>query len=40
MAALAVGNDTVSLYATGTDGRQYGDRQVSPGGAYSGWAVI
>jgi hypothetical protein len=40
MAALAAGNDTISLYATGTDGRQYGDLQVSPGGAYSGWAVI
>jgi hypothetical protein len=40
MAALAAGNDTISLYATGTDGRQYADRQATPGGAYLGWTVI
>ena len=40
LAALDAYNDTVTLYATGTDGRQYADRQSTPGGAYLGWAVI
>jgi hypothetical protein len=40
MATLGAGNDMISLYATGTDGRQYGDRQAIPAGAYTGWAVI
>jgi hypothetical protein len=39
-AALVAGNDTIALYATGTDGRQYGDRQTVAGGAFAGWAVI
>jgi len=29
----------VSLYATGTSGRQYGDRGTAPG-SFSGWVVI
>jgi hypothetical protein len=40
LTALDAHNDTVTLYATGTDGRQYADRQSIPGGAYLGWAVI
>ncbi len=40
MTALVVGNDAVSLYGTGANGRQYGDRQATAGGAFGGWAVI
>jgi hypothetical protein len=40
LAALNADNDTVSLYATGSNGRQYADREAVPGGAYLGWTVI
>jgi hypothetical protein len=40
LSALDAGNDPVTLYATGTDGRPYADPQSIPGGAYVGWAVI
>jgi hypothetical protein len=34
---VAGGDGAVSLYATGTDGRQYADRQAA---AFGGWVVI
>jgi hypothetical protein len=38
--AGVLGNGTLSLLATGTNGRQYGDHQSTTAGAFGGWAVI
>jgi Domain of unknown function (DUF1906) len=40
MAGGTGGAAAASLYATGTDGRQYGDRQGPAPGSFAGWAVL
>ena len=40
LAGLAGGDGAVSLYGTGTDGRQYADRQAAAFGVFGGWVVI
>jgi hypothetical protein len=39
LAGVVFGDGAVSLYATGTNGRQYGDQDPA-GNAFAGWAVI
>jgi hypothetical protein len=40
MAALVVGDDAVSLYVTGINGRQYSSSQATAGGAFGGWRSV
>ena len=40
LAGVAGGDSAVSLYGTGTDGRQYTDHQAAAFGAFGGWVVI
>jgi hypothetical protein len=40
LAGLLTGTGGVSLYATGTNGRQYVDRPGAAPGSFAGWAVI
>jgi hypothetical protein len=40
LAGLLTGTGGVSLYATGTNGRQYVDRPGTTPGSFAGWAVI
>ena len=40
LAGVTGSDGSVALYGTGTDGRQYADRQPAGSGAFSGWVVL